>query len=361
MKSTHHKYYTADAFHPLPFKDESVDLIVTSPPYPMVQMWDESFGNYMPELARALEEQNGPASFEIMHELLDKTWSESYRLLREGGFLCINIGDATRTINKQFRIYHNHSRINTVCHKIGFDTLPSIIWRKPTNAPNKFMGSGMLPAGAYVTLEHEYILIMRKGGKRSFTKEERQNRNASAIFWEERNLWFSDQWTDVKGTRQKLNLDSLRTRSAAYPIEIPLRLIQMYSTYGDVVLDPFSGTGTTSLAAMISGRNSLSIDNDKQLVKSTIKFSTKRKTKNTLNQQIKKRLINHMKYVHSKDMLFFRYKNEPHGFPVKTLQERALTIRYIKSMTRNDEDVQVKYRKPTSTEINQIIHSSKSE
>jgi modification methylase len=75
-----------------------------------------------------------------------------YRILIPGGIMCINIGDTTKTIDNKFCLYSNHSRILTHCLSLGFDNLPNIIWRKQTNAPNKFMGSGMLPVGAYVTL-----------------------------------------------------------------------------------------------------------------------------------------------------------------------------------------------------------------
>ena len=121
------------------------------------------------------------------------------------------------------------------------------------------MGSGMLPAGAYVTLEHEWILILRKGGKRVFTKAETDLRRQSAIFWEERNHWYSDQWSDILGTSQQLIGKAERQRSAAYPFEIPRRLIAMYSIYGDTVLDPFSGTGTTALAGIQLGRNTIGL------------------------------------------------------------------------------------------------------
>ena len=88
---------------------------------------------------------NGLFAFELMHIELDKVWNEVFRVLKEGGIACINIGDATRTINKNFQLYSNHSRIINHCTKIGFSALPMILWRKQTNAPNKFMGSGMLP------------------------------------------------------------------------------------------------------------------------------------------------------------------------------------------------------------------------
>ena len=90
------------------------------------------------------------------------------------------------------------------CEKLGFINLPNILWHKTTNAPNKFMGSGMLPCGAYVTLEHEWILIFRKGGKRVYKKtEEKEIRRDSSFFWEERNIWFSDIW-EIKGVKQPL-------------------------------------------------------------------------------------------------------------------------------------------------------------
>lgn len=139
-----------------------------------------------------------------MHQELDKVWEECYRVIKPGGFMCVNIGDATRTINGNFKLYNNHTRILETCNKLGFISLPNIIWRKQTNAPNKFMGSGMLPCGAYVTLEHEWILIFRKGDKRKYkTSEEKLDRMKSSFFWEERNIWFSDVW-DIKGTKQKI-------------------------------------------------------------------------------------------------------------------------------------------------------------
>ncbi|MHA2283956.1 MAG: DNA methyltransferase [Promethearchaeota archaeon] len=149
-------------------RDESIHLILTSNPYPLIEMWDEIFAKQNPAIKEALENDNGNLAFELMHQELDKVWSEVHRVLCPGGIACINIGDATRTIDKRFRLYSNHARILQKCIELDFDVLPAIIWRKPTNAPNKFMGSGMLPAGAYVTLEHEHVLILRKGGKRNF-------------------------------------------------------------------------------------------------------------------------------------------------------------------------------------------------
>ena len=224
--------------------DQSIDLMVTSPPYPMIEMWDEIFSLQNSAIKNALEQKDGKTAFELMHQELDKVWSETFRVLKEGGFACINIGDATRKIDSEFELYPSHSRILQNCLKLGFSALPEILWRKQTNAPNKFMGSGMLPAGAYVTLEHEFILILRKGGKREFkTSEEKLKRMQSAFFWEERNLWFSDVWEDLKGAKQNKIHREIRERSGAYPFELPYRIINMFSLRGDTVLDPFLGPG----------------------------------------------------------------------------------------------------------------------
>ena len=251
-------------------EDGLVQLMVTSPPYPMIEMWDEGFGETNSAITDALDEGDGWRAFELMHGILDGVWEECYRVLSDGGFACINIGDATRRIDEEFALYTNRSRIDMRMIELGFTPLPSIIWHKQSNSPTKFMGSGTLPAGAYVTHEHEHILLYRKGGKREFkTEQEKQNRRESAIFWEERNEWFSDVWSDLKGTRQNLGDGANRDRSAAYPFELPFRIIAMYSVKGDTVLDPFMGTGSTHAAALALGRNSIGYEIDPSL-KSTI-------------------------------------------------------------------------------------------
>ncbi len=158
-------------------------LTVTSPPYPMVVMWDGIFASQNAEVGDALAKEDGMKAFELMHRELDRVWQELWRVTAEGGFVCINIGDAVRTIGGHFSLYPNHGRILSHFLSLGFSALPLVLWRKQTNAPNKFMGSGMLPAGAYVTLEHEYILILRKGGKRAFGPADAQRRQQSAFFF----------------------------------------------------------------------------------------------------------------------------------------------------------------------------------
>jgi len=324
---TRHRVIYGNAGSMQAIRSESVDLVVTSPPYPMIAMWDEMFSHQSPDVGRALKIQDGFSAFEAMHRVLDPVWGEVNRVLKTGGFVCINVGDATRTINGNFGLYPNHMRIIKRMLALGFTPLPCILWRKQTNAPNKFMGSGMLPAGAYVTLEHEYILIFRKGPKRVFSKEEdKKSRRESAIFWEERNLWYSDVWFDVKGALQALNNKDSRKRSAAYPFEIVYRLINMYSVKGAVVLDPFSGTGTTTAAAVASGRNSIGYEID-----STLECIIERPGDlivDSSRQLIRRRLAGHLEFVVSrlKTGSRLKYVNQHYGFPVMTAQERDLII-----------------------------------
>jgi modification methylase len=339
-----HTFYTTNSFGSFPLEDESVNLMLTSPPYPMVEMWDELFSDYNRGIKTSLARAEGNKAFEKMHILLDATWSECYRVLKQGGYAIVNIGDATRSLEGHFQLYSNHSRIIQSMVKIGFDTLPYIIWKKPTNSPTKFMGSGMLPSGAYVTLEHEHILIFRKSGKREFTEQEKDRRRECAMLWEERNIWYSDQW-EILGTRQKLDIGASRDRSAAYPLDIPLRLIMMYSIYGDVILDPFSGTGTTSLAAMYSGRNSIYFDNSSELVQSSIQSLSDSRWKEHINDHQNHRLNQHLEYCKSKGDLFFKYRHEGYKIPIKTQQEKQIQLYSIKEIKGSNRKVSVQYQK----------------
>ena len=334
---TRHQIIFQDSNNIKNIPDESVGLVVTSPPYPMIEMWDETFGVQNPKVSDVLKTRNGSRAFELMHNVLDPVWKEIHRVLKKGAIACINIGDATRTINDNFTLYQNHTRIMHYLLKLGFNPLPAILWRKQTNAPNKFMGSGMLPPGAYVTLEHEYILILRKGRKREFeTDQEKQLRRESAFFWEERNVWFSDVWMDLKGTTQNLFDATVRKRSGAFPFELAYRLINMFSIKGDTVLDPFLGVGTTMYAAIAAGRNSVGIEIDENLkgpigsrIDSIVPYS---------NMCIQTRIEKHLQFVEDyfETKGGFKYLNNPYGFPVITRQETELFINPLQSVKIKD-------------------------
>ena len=326
-------------------ENESIDLVITSPPYPMIEMWDNLFSTINPEIKKKLDKDDGISAFNLMHEELNKTWSEVGRILKQGGITCINIGDATRKIGNEFRLFSNHSKIINQFEDMGFSVLPEILWRKQSNKPNKFMGSGMLPTSAYVTQEHEYILIFRKGEPRSF-KPKDEFRYKSAFFWEERNVWFSDIWLDLKGIPQKLEKNDLRKRSGAYPFELAYRLINMYSVLGDTVLDPFLGTGTTMFAAMASGRNSIGYEIEPKfnnLIDNRIK--TIREFANDYN---KDRINNHVKFIknrESKDKES-NYIAENYGFKVITKQEIGIIFHKIIEIKPFEDDFgyEVKYK-----------------
>lgn len=161
----------------------------------------------------------------------------------------MNIGDATRTVSGDFRCYMNHTRVTEVCERIGFQSLIPILWKKPTNKPNAFLGSGFYPPNAYVTLDCEYILLFRKGSKRK-VKPHDPLRYASQYSKEERDLWFSQIW-DFRGVAQD------QRETAPFPDELPYRMIRMFSCLGDAVLDPFLGTGTTAKLAWSLGRRGI--------------------------------------------------------------------------------------------------------
>ena len=318
--------------------DNTIDIVVTSPPYPMIEMWDEIMSSQNYEIKKAFEENKQRQAFELMHQELDKVWTECWRVLKEGAFLCINIGDATRTIAGEFALYNNNTRIIQACEKLGFTNLPNILWKKTTNAPNKFMGSGMLPCGAYVTLEHEWILIFRKGSKRSYKKaSEKDTRRDSSFFWEERNVWFSDIW-EIKGVKQTIDKAPSRERNASFPLELPYRLINMYSQKGDVVLDPFMGLGTTALAAILSERNSVGFEIDK-LLKPLLKKILSSIDIVKANSLIYDRYKRHLLFVDDrvKQNKEVKYDNDHIQCKVMTKQETDLTFHYIKNVELTNE------------------------
>jgi modification methylase len=331
-------YENAAAMNGVP--DGAVSLVVTSPPYPMIEMWDESFAKEDAAVARALAKRDGAAAFEAMHRQLDEVWAECHRALEPGGIACINVGDATRTLGGEYRLYSNHARILQAAMRIGFSILPDILWRKPTNSPNKFLGSGTLPAGAYVTYEHEYVLILRKGPPRRFKSDaERLRRRRSAFFWEERNHWFSDLWTGLRGTAQGLPNAATRDRSAAYPFELAYRLIQMYSLIGDLVLDPFLGTGTTMVAALGSGRDSLGYERDTTLAP-TIRASLEAAPGIGL-RRAEDRLQAHLRFAEERaaDGRPMKHHHRGYDFPVATRQETD--IDFVLPWTLNEVDAGV--------------------
>ncbi len=348
LTTTSHRILFENASDMRAVADGQVALMVTSPPYPMIEMWDTLFETQNAKIGTHLKQAHGFKAFEAMHALLDPVWREVHRVLAPGGIACINIGDATRTLDGSFTLYPNKVRILQKLIALGFNPLPQIIWRKQTNAPNKFMGSGMMPPGAYVTLEHEHILIVRKGALRTFpSAEAKANRRESAYFWEERNQWFSDVWLDLKGTRQNLAAKGLRQRSAAFPFELAYRLINMFSVKGDTVLDPFCGLGTTLAAAAASGRSSIGFELTHDF-EATIKAQFDDITR-WANRIITRRIDAHLEFIAQRlaQNKPVKNTNRPYGFPVITRQEAELFISPVAAAeAETDDTVRVQYACP---------------
>jgi len=340
---TTHRIVTGDARSLSQVDDDSVELVVTSPPYPMIEMWDELFVDLNPEIAEHIEAGDGQAAFARMHEELETVWKEVSRVLVDGGIACINIGDATRTVDDSFRVFQNHSRVIDAFESLGFEPLPEILWRKPVNSGAKFMGSGMLPPNAYATLEHEYVLVFRNGKASRRFEPKSDRRYEAAYFWEERNRWFSDVWTEVRGELQALETDGLRDRSAAYPFEIPYRLINMYSVYGDTVLDPFWGTGTTSLAAMVAARHSIGYELDEDFVGlfDEAVGNVPEHSRNVIGQ----RLADHEQFVEERpaDGKPFKYRADNYDFPVTTKQEKSIQFYTAAAVRETGGDYEISH------------------
>lgn len=223
----------------------SVALVVTSPPYPMIPQWDALFS--------AL----GARTYPAMLRVLADAWVECYRVLVPGGILAVNIGDALRSTDGEFRLWPNQAETVVAATRAGFRPLPYVLWKKPTNKPNAFLGSGFLPPNAYVTLDCEFVLVFRKGSRRRFPPHDAA-RAASRFERSERDTWFSQIWSDVKGAPQP----GTGGRTGAFPAAIPERLVRMFSLVGETVLDPFAGTGTTLWAAAKWGRDAIGVERD---------------------------------------------------------------------------------------------------
>lgn len=315
--STKHRFSFSDTRDRGGIKNDSVDLIVTSPPYPMIEMWDESFDKltYGKTKVNLSTGRFRTAWYDMIKEL-SNIIADSYDILKEGGFLCLNIGDALGRF-PEFSLIPNISKLHIEMFDAGFTLLPYILWIKKANSPASFLGPGMIPGG-YVTLNHEVILIGRKGGNRKYSEEEKSRRGKSAFFWEERNSWFSSIW-NISGVKQGKD-----DRTGAYPLSIPFRLINMFSIIGDTVLDPFVGTGTTSLAAAISGRNSIGFEINKDREKN-IRERMKQIEKSGKFVQ-EKRIEDHKASLDPE--VEYKYYNKNIMCSVRSKQEESVWLRH---------------------------------
>ncbi len=248
---THHDLFRADSRNLSFIPDKSIHLVVTSPPYWTLKKY------------RDHEDQLGDIDdYDQFLKELDLVWENCYRVLVPGGRIVCVVGDVclSRRQNKgRHTVVPLHASIQEHCRKIGFDNLTPIIWHKIANAKYETMGnsSGFLgkpyePNGV-IKNDIEYILMERKPG--GYRKPSVAKRVLSVISDENHKQWFRSIWTGISGV-------STRNHPAPYPEILAERLIRMFSFVGDTVLDPFWGTGTTTVAAAKWGRNSVGIELD---------------------------------------------------------------------------------------------------
>ena len=247
---TTHRIFLGDARMMPNLAAESVHLILTSPPYWTLKDYRNSDGQlgHIEDYDEFLEE-------------LDRVWRHCFNALVPGGRLICVVGDvclSRRENAGRHTVVPLHASIQEHCRRIGFDNLAPIIWHKISNAAYEVEGgSGFLgkpyEPNAVIKNDIEFILMERKPG--GYRTPDHSTKLLSLISADNHKKWFQQIWTGITGA-------STKHHPAPYPVELAERLVRMFSFVGDTVLDPFLGTGSTSIAAATWGRNSIGVEVD---------------------------------------------------------------------------------------------------
>lgn len=254
---TTHKIRVGDARNLKGIADQSVHLVVTSPPYFNLKSYaTEASGRQLGRLD----------DYDCFLDELDRAWSECERVLVPGGRVCCVIGDILipRKIDGRHRVLPLPSDIQARSRFLGLDNLTPILWFKIGNRTNEagggssgYYGKPYQP-GAIIKNDHEHILLLRKPG--GYRTTPMLQKALSMLQRDEMDAWMRPVWSDIKGA-------SLRAgHPAPYPPELAERLIRMFSFAGDTILDPFAGSGSTGVAAIRAGRNSISVEIERTYV-----------------------------------------------------------------------------------------------
>lgn len=248
---THHKIINGDSRQMNFVPDKSVHLVITSPPY-----WQlKDYGT---------ENQIGyHEDYETYINNLNLVWNECYRVLDNGCRLCVNIGDqfARAVYYGRYKVIPIRTEIIKFCESIRFDYMGAIIWQKQTTTNTtggaSLMGSFPTPRNGILSIDYEFILIFKKLGIPN-TKVSKDIKEQSKLTTEEWKEYFAGHW-NFGGARQDGHI-------AMFPEELPKRLIKMFAFKGETVLDPFLGSGTTSLAARNLERNSIGYEINSEFI-----------------------------------------------------------------------------------------------
>lgn len=246
---TRHWLLEGDARELSQIPDESVHLVVTSPPYWTLKEYPSNTGQL-----------GGTEEYETFLDELDRAWAECQRVLVPGGRICCVVGDVCvprRKVGRHF-VMPLHADIQVRSRAVGLDVLTPILWYKIANGVTEARGNGAgfygkpYQPGAVVKNDIEYILFLRKGGK--YRTVSPLQKALSILTKTEMQTWWTPVWEDLRGASTR------NGHPAPYPSALAERLIRMFSFAGDLVLDPFSGTGSTSVAAVASGRSSIGVE-----------------------------------------------------------------------------------------------------
>ena len=257
-KMTVHRLINGDSRDLSFIEDASVHLVVTSPPY-----WNLKRYNENPDQLGHIPD------YEVFLSELEKVWRHIYRVLVPGGRLVCVVGDvcvARRDFGRHL-VFPLHADISVICRRIGFDNLNPIIWHKISNASyevengSKFLGKPYEP-NAIIKNDMEFILMQRKPG--GYRKPTEAQREASRISKHDFDRWFQQIW-NITGA-------STKNHPAPFPMELAIRLIRMFSFTDDTVLDPFCGSGTTMIAALRLGRNSIGVEIDPEYCRMVARY-----------------------------------------------------------------------------------------
>lgn len=296
--------------------DNSVHLAITSPPYWQLKDYgtDNQIGFH--------------DSYESYINNLNLVWKECYRTLHSGCRLCVNIGDqfARAVYYGRYKVIPIREEIIKFCENIGFDYMGAIIWQKVTTSNTTGggvqMGSYPYPRNGILKLDYEFILVFKKlGDAPKPTKEQKELSKMTAVEW---NTFFAGHW-NFAGARQNNHI-------AMFPEELPRRLIKMFSFPGEVVLDPFAGSGTTSLAAKNLDRNSVGFEINPEFI-----------------PIIKEKLEVHQKDMHGTTYEFLKQENvqadfaeeiqkQPYIFKDPHILDKKIDVKKLQFGSKIDKD-----------------------